>query len=84
MGNVDMVTLVEVEAVWGNANFGPRLNANKLDVVKYGLLKCASGYYQGHTSRSICTDLGLISKGYRLTKRGRYCLYEFFRGDSTL
>jgi len=29
---------------WRNANFGPRLNSNKLNVVKYGLLKCASGY----------------------------------------
>ncbi len=79
-----MVTLEEVESVWGNSSFGPKLNANKIDVVKYALLKCASGYYQGHTSRQIATELGLLTKDYELTKRGQYCLYEFFRGDSTL
>ena len=80
-----MVTQEEVDAVWGNAEFGPHLNTNKLYVPKYGILKCASGYYQGHTSKSICQVLGLIKKGgYSLTKRGQFCLYEFFRGDSTL
>ena len=79
-----MVTLAEVESVWGNSNFGPKLNANKLDVVKFGILKCASGYFQGHTSRCICEELGLLSKAYNLTRRGKFCLYEFFRGSSSL
>jgi hypothetical protein len=83
-GGMKMVTLDEVESVWGNADFGPKLNANKMDVVKYGLLKCAGGYYQGYTSQQICTELGLLTKGYNLTKRGRYCLFEFFVGSSTL
>lgn len=80
----EMVTLKEVESVWGNANFGPRLNADKLQVVKFGILKCAGGYYQGFTSKSICQALGLIGKNYTLTKRGKFCLYEFFKWDSTL
>jgi hypothetical protein len=79
----NMVTLVEIEAVWGNANFGAEGNANKMGVVKMGLLKCASGYHQGSTSRAICTALGLITEKYNLTKRGRYCLYEFFKGPES-
>lgn len=79
-----MVTLEEVEAVWGNSDFGEDLNNNKMEVIKYALLKCASGYYQGHTSKSIARDLGLISCNYTLTKRGKFCLYEFFKGTSTL
>lgn len=76
--NEKMVTMEEIEAVWGNANFG---SMSKEDVVKFGLLKCASGYYQGYTSNAILKELGLIihdEKKYKLTRRGQYCLYEFF------
>jgi hypothetical protein len=70
-----MVTEEEITSVWGNSDFG---TMTKIDVVKYGLLKCASGYYQGHTSRCILKELGLITEKYNMTKRGRFCLYEFF------
>lgn len=74
-----MITQEEIDAVWGNANFGPELS--KMDVVKYGLLKCAGRWYQGHTSTQILYELGLITKKYTLTLRGSRCLYEFFKND---
>ena len=72
------VTLDEIDAVWGNANFGPELNERKMDVVKSALLKWASGYSTGYTAFSILKDLGLITDKKRLTKRGRVQLWEFY------
>jgi len=75
MTHEKMVTSEEIDAVWGNSNFG---SMSREDVVKYGLLKCACGYYQGHTSRGILKELGLITEKYNVTKRGKHCLYIFF------
>ena len=69
----------EINLVWGNANFG---EMEKINVVKMGVLKCASGYSQGSTSRSIVIELGLVTKGYNLTRRGRKCLWEWFNDKS--
>lgn len=77
----EMVTEEEISSVWGNSDFGAM---TKIDVVKYGLLKCASGYYQGHTSRLILKELGLVTEMYRITKRGKFCLYKFFSNNNTL
>lgn len=70
-----MVEQSEIDAVWGNANFG---DIPRLDVVKYSVLKCACGYHTGWTARQIVTELGLITKGYKITERGRYCLWQWF------
>lgn len=70
-----MITMSELDAVWGNSDYG---SMSKEDVVKFGLLKCASGYHQGYNSKSILKELGLITEGYNLTRRGKYCLWEFF------
>lgn len=78
---LEAITKEQIDAVWGNANFG---DTSRFDVVKYGLLKCASGYYQGFTSKTILTELGLITKGYRLTKLGRFCLWEWFENGSNI
>ena len=78
----DAISIVderEVDTVWGNSNFG---SMSRMDVVKLGVLKCASGYHQGSTSEAIIRDLGLITQGYRLTKRGRRCLWVWFNGGS--
>jgi len=77
----DIISDDEIIRVHANANFGdyePRY------IVNYGLLKCASGYYQGSTSRAILTDHNLIDKHYKLTAKGRMYLWEAFRGGSTL
>lgn len=79
MNSQEIVTKEDIDSVWGNSNFG---GISKEDVVKYGLLKCASGWYQGHTSTRILQELGLITKKYVLTKRGKYCLWEWFKEDS--
>lgn len=76
-----MVTKKEIDAVWGDSNFG---SMSRVDVVRYGLLKCACGYYQGSTSKSILQQLKLITDRYNLTRRGWYCLYEYFKGNSNL
>lgn len=76
-----MVTEKEIENVWGNSNFG---SMSKMDVVKYGLLKCAGGYYQGRTSTSILEELKLIKKlkkCHKLTLRGQRNLYNFFKDE---
>lgn len=78
MKSEEMVTQEEIDSVWGNANFG---KMERIDVVKYGLLKCACRYYQGHTSTSILIELGLVTESYKLTKRGARNLYEFFKSD---
>jgi hypothetical protein len=80
-GTVTEVTQNEINSVWGNANFG---SCDKFDVVKYGLLKCASGYYQGHTSKMILMELNLISEDYKPTTRGKFCLWEWFSNGSTI
>ena len=72
------ITLKEVEAVWGNANFGHDLNINKMNVVKGALLKWASGFHSGYTAFRILVDLGLMTSKKRLTVRGKQQLWEFF------
>jgi len=77
-GAKDLCKLVsdkEIDKVWGNANFGSQ---GRRETVNLGVLKCASGYYQGHTSRCIITELGLIDKEYKITKRGREYLWAAF------
>jgi len=78
--NKTMITDGEINAVWGNANFG---TMSRIDVVKYNLLKIASGYDTGHIAKTILFDLGLLNRrNSLLTKRGKYCLYAFFNQQS--
>lgn len=72
---LETVTGEEIDAVWGNANFG---GTSRRDVIRFGLLKCACGYYQGHTSTQIITELGLIDKDYNLTAKGKHYLWMAF------
>lgn len=71
----DIITDEEIERVHGNANFG---GMDKRTVVNQGVLKCASGYYQGSTSNAIIRDHGLVSKDYELTPKGRAYLWAVF------
>ena len=65
----------ELNNSWGNAKFG---DSSKRDVLKNTLLKCASGYYTGHTAKCIAEDLGLVTTKWTLTKKGKKYLYEAF------
>jgi hypothetical protein len=60
-----IVSDADIEAVWGNANFGG--NTNKREIILDTLLKYARGYITGSTATNICQDLGLI-KNYRTNK----------------
>jgi len=71
----EIVSDADIDTVWGSANFG---SYTRRQVVRMGVLKCASGYYQGHTSSQIVTELGLIDKEYRLTPKGRAYLWATF------
>lgn len=80
MTESDLISDERIEEVHGNANFGDDLS--KRDVVRLGVLKCASGYLSGYTSRKICEEHGLIGKGYRLTQKGQQYLWAAFSKGS--
>ena len=75
----EIISDEEIEEVHSNANFGPSLT--KRQVVNQGVLKCASGYYQGHTSTQIITKHGLIDKEYNLTPKGKMYLWAAFSSE---
>lgn len=78
MTDKEIISDEEIEKVHANANFG---GMEKRDVVNLGVLKCASGYYQGATSNRIIEEHGLIDmKHYRLTEKGKKYLWAAF-GD---
>jgi len=71
----EIISDEEIERVHANANFG---GMDKRTVVNQGVLKCASGYYQGSTSNSIILKHGLITDDYKLTDKGRAYLWAAF------
>jgi hypothetical protein len=71
-----IISDAEIERIHANANFG---DMEKRDVVRLGVLKCASGFYQGATSHNICKEHGLISqRHYKLTTKGKEYLWAAF------
>lgn len=71
----EIITDDQIERVHANANFG---STGKREVVNYGVLKCASGYYQGGTSTKIIKEHGLVDDKYELTAKGKAYLWEAF------
>ena len=73
----EIISDEEIEVVHANANFGAM---GKREVVNQGVLKCASGFYQGSTSMAICVEHGLIGNrnSYKLTDKGRAYLWAAF------
>ena len=72
----------QMEIAFGNADFG---KVDKRDVIKYSLLKIASGYSTGHTAECILDDLGLLSRAKyhnetnrKLSQEGRHYLWAAF------
>lgn len=72
----EIISDAEIDIVHANANFG---SMDKRQVVRQGVLKCASGYYQGHTSTQIIKEHGLVDEKYRLTAKGRMYLWAAFK-----
>lgn len=75
----DYITDEALTNAFGYANFG---DVSKRDVVRYALLKTASGYHNGHTAQCIINELGLTTKKLTLTKKGKEYLYEAFRNGT--
>ncbi len=73
-----VITDEQIEKAWGNSNFGDFLNQNKRELVNNTILKCASGYYTGHTAKRIVEELGLVTTKWTLTKKGKEYLYEAY------
>jgi hypothetical protein len=72
----DLISEKTIEAVFGRANFGVM---SKRSVIKYSLLKCASGYETGHTVKCILEELGLVNVSkWKLTKSGKEYLFAAF------
>lgn len=76
MDVIEIVSDNEIDAVWGNANFGN--NNDRRFIVKHALLKCASGYYTGRTAKNIIIELGLATVQWELTSKGRQYLFAAF------
>jgi hypothetical protein len=73
----EIISDEEIEKVHANANFG---SMDKRDVINLGVLKCASGFWNGSTASAIIKEHGLVNKEYELTAKGRKYLWEAF-GD---
>ena len=71
----DIISDEEIERVHANANFG---SMDKREVVNQGVLKCASGFYQGSTSNAIIKEHGLVTDQYELTPKGKAYLWAAF------
>lgn len=82
-----MITLQEIisdESVqneFANTDFGSTSNR---DVIRFSLLKCASGYSTGHTAKQILIRLGLVDgRNWSLTQKGKeYLFVAFYQGNS--
>jgi hypothetical protein len=71
------ITDAEIEAAWGNANFGEDNNRKRF-VVNQTLLKVTCKYGAGFTALQICEELGLlknIRKTPAFTTKGRDYFY---------
>lgn len=76
MHNVnELITEERINEVWGNANFG---STSRREVLRNTLLKCAAGYYTGHTAKCIVEELGLVTKKWTLTKFGKQYLFAAY------
>lgn len=78
----DLVTDQQIEIAWGNANFGG--SHSKRDIIANTILKCASGYHTGHTAKCIVEELGLVTKDWKLSQRGKRYLFAAYYGGLSL
>ncbi|MFC5046921.1 hypothetical protein ACFSTE_15890 [Aquimarina hainanensis] len=88
----DIITDEDLIKAFERANFGDR--SSKRDIVRYTLLRAASGYYNGYTSqriihalglttiKRIINEVGLVKEELILTKKGKEYLYEAFRNGT--
>lgn len=75
MTEEEIVTDKQLDAAFGNANFGA---TTKRDILKNTLLKYACGYATGHTAKCIVYELSLITEKEKLTPKGKEYLWQAF------
>lgn len=71
-----------LEEVFGDSDFGKLWT--KREILNNAVLKYASGYYTGHTIKSICIALGLYNEKKGLTQKGREYLYAAYNGGKSV
>ncbi len=72
-----IVSNKELIAAFDNADFG---KSSKRTVIKFALLKYASGFESGMTATLILKELKLIDVKCNLTKKGKQYLWAAFSG----
>lgn len=77
----ELISEDSIDSVWGSANFG---SMSRRDIIRYSLLKCASGYYTGHTAKQILSELGLVTQKWTLTKLGKQYLFAAFSNGNSI
>ena len=77
----DIVSDKEVSLAFKFTNFG---SMSSRGVIRFGLLKCVAGYYQGKTSEGILKTLDLIDFKYDITDKGREYLFHAFEAGNNL
>lgn len=83
MENVkDLITDKQIEIVWGHANFGG--SHTKREIIANTVLKCASGFHTGRTAQMIVEELGLVTKDWKLSQRGKRYLFAAYSGGLSL
>jgi hypothetical protein len=71
----EIISEQDIDAVWGNANFG---DCSRRFILKDTLIKCLAGYSTGRTAKCICIELCLIyANKWALTAKGRKYLGEY-------
>ena len=77
MDSVDQIISDKaIDAAFEGTNFG---SPTPREIVANSLLKCAVGYYTGHTAKCILIELGLVYKSkWALTKLGQHYLWSAY------
>lgn len=72
----EIVSDAQITEAFKNTNFGSQSHR---EVLAETLLKCAGGFYTGHTAKAIAIELGLVNRvKWKLTKAGgRYLFYAY-------
>ncbi|MFL1481409.1 MULTISPECIES: hypothetical protein [Pseudomonas] len=73
----EIVSDAELVQAFAHTSYGTGSRAE----LRLAVLKCASGWYQCHTTKTIGQKLGLITDEYHLTSKGRVYLWHSNQGD---
>lgn len=78
----EVITDAEIEEAFRNTNFGTTYTHR--EILDNTVLKCACGWYTGHTAKGIVQSLGLVTAKWKLTKKGQYYLWKVYSQGKSL